>query len=460
MLLFFSEVYSQAISWRKSFRTYGNPGNSWINDIEQTNEGGYIMVGRSPNAAGFAMGISPYGDSLWFKEYQFSTGKILRLNDGNFIVRSPNGALAKINSVGDTIWTKPRPFDNLTVRGFRYINNEFYMCGERSPNPYQPYFLKLDSMGDLIFYKEYAFADYGRTLDFVVSNEYIMLYGTGHFDIPPYTTIIFFIKTDIEGNLVWLKNYEIIGINFNAFSIIKTPFEETFILGGVGVVNGNSSAALMKIDSSANIVWRKYYDQGGDALGNIDNIINDKNGGIISLGIGIGDSSVWTPNTIRLIKFDYEGNEQWRKRFGIPNEGIDPISFRQTRDSGYIIGGATPAGDYPIHIIKTNKFGDAPPPVSVNNISEIFPDDIKLYQNYPNPFNPSTTIKFELNKAAKIEISIFDIKGKLLTTFADSKYEAGIHTVIYEPEGLSSGIYFYNLKSDKIIITKKLTYLK
>jgi hypothetical protein len=461
MLLFFSEVYSQAITWRKSFRTYGNPEWTRVNDVEQTNDGNYITVGSGLAFPMYAYGVSAFGDSIWFKEHSFSAGKILKADGDNFIIITYSGGVAKINSSGDVLWTKSSPVSNLIAYSGRYINDEIYICGERSPNPYQPYIMKLDSSGDLIFYKEYKFDDYGTIWDFAVCDDYMMIYGTGH-TAQPFITFSFFIKTDLEGNLIWLKNYISSSLMFGAGrnSMIKVPFEESFIFGGRGVVNNNTSAALMKIDSSANVIWRRNYDQGGDTIGYINNLLSDINGGIISLGVGIGDSLVWTPAVTRLIKFDYDGNELWRKRFGVHDESLGPEGFRQTYDSGFVIVTRPSGTDYPIQIIKTDKFGNAPPPVSVNNNFQILPTDFKLYQNYPNPFNPSTTIKFELNKAAKIEISIYDIKGKLLTTIADSKYEAGIHTLIYEPEGLSSGIYFYNLKSDESIITKKLIYLK
>jgi hypothetical protein len=462
ILLFCTEVYSQAITWRKSFRTPGNPNYTILNDITQTNDGAYIAVGQSSSLGlpMFAMGISPYGDSLWFYEYPFNAAwRIQKLNDGNFIIMSPYVDLVKINSVGEVIWTKPRPYNLLSSKNIKFINNEFYVCGEKGPNPYQPFLLKLDSLGEVIFFKEYKYSDYGMMLDFVINNDYIFLFGRGHKD-SSFVSYQFFIKTDLNGKLIWLKNYESTAFNFSASenSMIKVPIEESFVIGGSGGVN-YSSASLLKIDSSANIIWKKNYDSGMVALGRIKNILNDIDDGIISLGYAIGDSSIWTPNTIRLIKFDYNGNEMWRKRYGIEDEALDPRGFRQTIDSGFIIGGMT-AGQFPVHILKTDKVGNALPPVSVNNNFQILPTDFKLYQNYPNPFNPSTIIKFELNKAANIEISIYDIKGKLLTTIADYKYKAGVHTVIYEPAGLSSGIYFYNLKSDESIITKKFIYLK
>jgi hypothetical protein len=73
--------------------------------------------------------------------------------------------------------------------------------------------------------------------------------------------------------------------------------------------------------------------------------------------------------------------------------------------------------------------------------------------NYPNPFNPNTAISFSITKESKVNLSIYNIKGQKVKTLADSKFEKGIHELIWDSKDsngklVSSGIYFYKLKVD------------
>ncbi len=74
------------------------------------------------------------------------------------------------------------------------------------------------------------------------------------------------------------------------------------------------------------------------------------------------------------------------------------------------------------------------------------PDDFVLYQNYPNPFNPVTTIRFEVPFSQYVELSVFDILGRQVKVLYNDIAPAGIITVDFKAEGLSSGVYFYGLR--------------
>jgi hypothetical protein len=88
-------------------------------------------------------------------------------------------------------------------------------------------------------------------------------------------------------------------------------------------------------------------------------------------------------------------------------------------------------------------------PTSVTTYNES-PDGFRLLQNYPNPFNPSTTIDFYVGKSSEVEIEIFDIMGRIVSSLAKGSYEQGWHSIHWNREGtnsLSSGIYFYQMKA-------------
>jgi len=89
------------------------------------------------------------------------------------------------------------------------------------------------------------------------------------------------------------------------------------------------------------------------------------------------------------------------------------------------------------------------------------PSDITLEQNYPNPFNPGTKISFSLDHNEKMNLSVYDIKGELISVLADREFSKGRHTVEFNAQDLSSGMYYYSLKSALgKEISKKMLILK
>jgi hypothetical protein len=96
---------------------------------------------------------------------------------------------------------------------------------------------------------------------------------------------------------------------------------------------------------------------------------------------------------------------------------------------------------------------------SVNNISN-FADDYLLHQNYPNPFNPSTTIEFYLPENSNVRINIYNLNGELISSLFSSYLNAGNHSINFNAENLSSGVYYYSMNTDEKTIVKKMLLLK
>jgi phosphatidylserine/phosphatidylglycerophosphate/cardiolipin synthase-like enzyme len=84
----------------------------------------------------------------------------------------------------------------------------------------------------------------------------------------------------------------------------------------------------------------------------------------------------------------------------------------------------------------------------------------QLYQNYPNPFNPLTTIRFEVPVSQHVELSIFDMLGREVKVLYSDLAPAGIMAIDFNAEGLASGVYFYRLKTQDFVTSKKFLLLK
>ncbi len=104
---------------------------------------------------------------------------------------------------------------------------------------------------------------------------------------------------------------------------------------------------------------------------------------------------------------------------------------------------------------------------SVEKKVENNPQKFQLYQNYPNPFNPSTKIRYsvpfvETGHAPSVQLKIYDVLGNKIATLVNENEKPGNYEVTFDAAkyNLSSGIYFYQLKSDKSTVTKKLVLLK
>ncbi|GMU89585.1 MAG: hypothetical protein AMXMBFR49_17930 [Chlorobiota bacterium] len=83
-----------------------------------------------------------------------------------------------------------------------------------------------------------------------------------------------------------------------------------------------------------------------------------------------------------------------------------------------------------------------------------------LEQNYPNPFNPETVIRFALPVAGDIRLEVHNPVGERISTLAEGFRESGIHSVRFNANNLSAGVYFYTLRQNDRSITRKLILTK
>ncbi|HVO73333.1 MAG TPA: T9SS type A sorting domain-containing protein, partial [Ignavibacteriaceae bacterium] len=96
--------------------------------------------------------------------------------------------------------------------------------------------------------------------------------------------------------------------------------------------------------------------------------------------------------------------------------------------------------------------------VEENNIAN--PKEFMLYQNYPNPFNPETMIRYSLPVRNHVELKIFDMLGRETETLLNEEQDAGNYEIKLSAKHLSSGIYFYTIKTEDFTSTKKLILMK
>jgi choice-of-anchor B domain-containing protein len=99
------------------------------------------------------------------------------------------------------------------------------------------------------------------------------------------------------------------------------------------------------------------------------------------------------------------------------------------------------------------------------DISPVFqsteaPSLFTLDQNYPNPFNPTTKITFSLPVANFTSLEVFDVLGKKVSSPLQKIVSAGTHEVVIDASTLTSGLYYYTLRSGPFSSTKKMIVVR
>ncbi len=123
------------------------------------------------------------------------------------------------------------------------------------------------------------------------------------------------------------------------------------------------------------------------------------------------------------------------------------------------IGGSS-SGFGPGLAVGENKTALIYPIVVSVDAEPITIEGFELFQNYPNPFNPTTIIKYHILELNYVTIKVYDVLGNEVETLVNDKKSAGSYDVGFDGTNLTSGIYFYQLRSGDYTETKKMILLR
>jgi hypothetical protein len=91
---------------------------------------------------------------------------------------------------------------------------------------------------------------------------------------------------------------------------------------------------------------------------------------------------------------------------------------------------------------------------------EMLPTQFELQNNYPNPFNPTTTLRFALPQPNKVQLTIYDVMGRKVSTLISKQMEAGYHNIDWNASHLASGVYIVELIAGSQRRTQKIALIK
>jgi hypothetical protein len=117
------------------------------------------------------------------------------------------------------------------------------------------------------------------------------------------------------------------------------------------------------------------------------------------------------------------------------------------------------SGDFVVHS-KLTPAALTLSPIGIKVISSEIPKSYKLYQNYPNPFNPTTQIRFDVPKSSYVELIVFDILGKKVSTLVNKELRPGKYSIDWDASDYPSGVYFYKIQVARFADTKRMIIVK
>ena len=102
---------------------------------------------------------------------------------------------------------------------------------------------------------------------------------------------------------------------------------------------------------------------------------------------------------------------------------------------------------------------------SLSTDNELTPLSFRLHQNHPNPFNPVTTLRYDLPEDAVVNITIYDMMGRIVSNLVSSQQRAGYKSIQWNAtnnigQPVSAGLYLYTIEAGEFRQTKKMVLLK
>jgi hypothetical protein len=450
------------VQWQ---RTFGGPEDDFAFWVEQTRDGGYILVGEKwyqseegqcsgvylikTNALGYQQWYTiPGGTAL----ERYNRGRCVRQTaDGGFIIGGTviNGCpplymwIGKTDSLGQAQWTNylsaGAEAECVQLTG----DGGYVLAGYTQL--YDFYLVKINSYGDTVWTRTYDSTDEAAYVEPCTDAGYIIVGGS-------YNGNLLILKTDSLSNEEWRQQYS------GGFGrcVKMTPDSGYVVIGSTDRYGaGGFDLWLLKLDQNGDSLWTHTYGGNYDDFGHTVEITAD--GGYIITGYMTldeqGDLQAY------LVKTNSLGDSLWTLAVGGSYEDV-AFCGHQTADSGFVMAGYTSsfgAGQKNVYLVKTTA--ELPNGVSPTPCLTLL-NNPYLNPSYPNPFNSVTIIRFDIITPCPVSLQIYNLLGQQVNTLIDQSAVQGSYSIPWNATNLPSGIYFCRLQAGNFVQTRKLVLLK
>lgn len=318
------------------------------------------------------------------------------------------------------------------------------------------------------------------------------LYITGSSTVSNGVTDCVTIKYNHDGDQKWLARYHGQGYGAGGNAITVDVKTNIYVTGWANeMLNSNADYLTIKYESDGDQQWVKLYN--GEA--NRDDIaksitIDNQNNVYVT-----GSSKMNGPNGIffhyTTVKYNRGGLEMWHVVYTYDSFEDNAYAIAIDFHGKLIVTGASMRNptnyDYATvqydangeqqwvarystnnHDSETGKNGEQEslknPESEQNNSSikntEPIPTEFQLSQNYPNPFNPTTLINYQIPNDEFVELKVFDVLGKEVSTPVNEFKRAGSYKINFNGSAFQSGVYFYKIKAGNFVDIKKMILVK
>ena len=380
ILLFIFSFFSNSISQVKFYKTIGGTKDDFGSFALQTIDGGFIVAGSTESFGEGVLDIhinktDAQGNLLWTKTYGGKgvdyCSAIQETKDGGFIlvgtsdISSPSNSdvyLIRTDANGTILWSKTIGGNGNDIAysilqtsdgGFLFAGStESFSLGSRDI-----YLIKTDSIGNVLWSK--STGGIGNEVAFTIrqTNDggYILIGDTYSFGVGGVDILL--LKIDSNGSILWSKTYGGLGDDFGR-DVLQSADGGYMIAGfGDSFALGKSDFYLIKVDFQGNVIWSKSYGDAGDEVSS--SVQQTLDGNIVIFGTS-QSFKVENPDLF-IIKVYLNGKVLWSKTMGGEINDL-PESIENTKDGGFIIcgtGGFMNRDDYDILLIKTDNLANS-----------------------------------------------------------------------------------------------------
>jgi len=361
-------------------KTYGGSSADGAKAVCTSNDDGYIVIGYTFSSGSdgsdmYVVSINEQGDSVWTKTYggsgyEYGYG-ICPADDGYVLIgystsfstgSSKDVYAIRIDNDGNEIWSETFGGDGLDIgMSVCPADGGYLLCGYTESfgaGENDIYVIKIDENGNMVWEKQYggSGAELGYQIKATSKGNYIIVGASGS-DRANYDCVL--IKIDENGNILWENYYGAPGGEGGydrGHSVIETS-DGGFLVIGETNYGDALNMLVVKTDADGEEEWVQIF---GDSLHDHgSDIIETSDGNYVICGRF--DTTLNGKNDIGLIKFDYNGQEIWRKIFSMHGSEW-ATSLIETNDNGLLLTGHTDSigmGSYDLFIMKTDSEGNS-----------------------------------------------------------------------------------------------------